>query len=135
MDAIRTDRRERPRENDPDRRGRRSEPRVCLVLPASAEAISGYRSIRLLDVSVTGARLEGRDLPAAGRDIVLRCGPMDAFGTIAWTANNRCGMQFDEPLSRGDLMALRQLADAEADCGMTTEERQAAADWLNGLAR
>lgn len=135
MSSAGPDRRNTPRADDPDLRGRRAEPRAYVVLPASAEAISGHRRVKLLDVSRTGARIEGRDLPATGKDIVLRCGQVDTFGTIAWSAGQRCGMQFDEPLAVNELLSLREMAAHEEASSLTPEERQAAADWQNGLAR
>lgn len=135
MTAVVPNRRKGARPDDPELRGRRSEMRACLVLPASAEAISGLLNVTLLDVSMTGARVEGFRLPAAGKDIVLRCGSVDAFGTIAWAASGRCGIHFEEPVTVEQLSELRAMA-AEADSApMTVAERQACDDWLNGLAR
>lgn len=106
-----------------------------MVLAGSTEALSGHAQVTLLDVSRTGARISGTGLPHVGREIILKCGPIDTFGTIAWTASGRCGVHFDEPLSLRDLVTLRVEAAKEASSEMTSEERQAAADWMNGLAR
>ena len=135
MTAARSERRKAPRADDPELSGRRSEPRACLVLPASAEALSGHLRVTLLDVSRTGARLEGSRLPAVGKDMILRCGGIDTFGTIAWTVSGRCGIQFDEALSARDVITLRSLSEAAERSELTADERQAAADWANGLAR
>jgi hypothetical protein len=135
MTGVSTDRRSGPRADDPEMRGRRAEPRACLVLPASTEALDGHRYVRLLDVSRSGARLEGFGLPAVGKDVLVKCGGIEMFGTIAWAAGSRCGVQFDEPIGGRDLVALRALAARSADSEMTAEEREAQADWQNGLAR
>jgi len=135
MAAARPDRRNAPRNDDSDLRGRRADPRAYLELPASVEALDGHSSVRLLDVSRTGARLEAAALPAAGKDIVLVCGAVDTFGTVVWNVSGRCGVQFDEPIGGRDLMALRAVAVAIGNSGMTPEELQATADWANGLAR
>lgn len=135
MTALRSQRRKAQRADDPELRGRRSQRRAYLVLPASAEALSGHLQVTLLDVSPTGARLEGSRLPAVGKDIILRCGGLDTFGTIAWAAGGRCGIQFDEAISTGDVVALRALSDAVERSELTPDERQAAADWASGLAR
>ena len=105
------------------------------MLPASAEALSGHLQVTLLDVSRTGARLEGFGLPDVGKDMILRCGGIDTFGTIAWAESGRCGIQFDEAISGGDLVTLRALAEAGESSELTPDERQAAADWASGLAR
>lgn len=135
MTSVQPERRKAPRRSDPRLRGRRAEPRACLLLPASVEALSGRQDLCLLDVSRTGARLEGTDLPAAGRDVVLRCGAIDALGTIAWTTSGRCGMRFYDPIGTQELIALRNVAVAAEQAGVSPEEAQAAADWTNGLAR
>jgi hypothetical protein len=135
MAAAPSDRRNAPRDDDPELRGRRGEPRAYLLLPASVEALNGCASVELLDVSRAGARLEGADLPAPGKDIVLRCGAIDSLGTVAWNIGGRCGVHFDEPISVQDLITLRNVAVAAERSGITPEELQAAADWANGLAR
>ncbi len=135
MAAARPDRRNAPRNDDPELRGRRVEPRAYLHLCASIEAIAGRNSVSLLDVSRTGARLEAANLPGAGKDIVLTCGTFDTFGRVVWNISGRCGVQFDEPIGGPELMALRAVAVAVEQSGMTSEELQATSDWANGLAR
>lgn len=135
MDVVQSDRRNAPRTDDPELRGRRSERRAYILLSASVESLSGRKRISLLDVSRTGARLEGTDLPAVGKDIIIRCGEIDTLGTVVWATSGRCGMQFDEPIGQQDLLALRDIAVAAARSGITPDELQATADWANGLAR
>jgi len=135
MTAVHPDRRNAPRNDDPELRGRRAEPRAYIQLPASVEALDGRNSVSLLDVSRTGARLEAADLPAVGKDVVLRCGAIDTFGTVVWNISGRCGVHFDAPIGRQDLMALRAVAVAAERSGITPDELQATADWANGLAR
>ena len=135
MRSAPADRRKAARADDPELRGRRSERRAYLLLPASAEALSGHRSVKLLDVSRSGARLEGRDLPVVGKDVILRCGGVDTFGTIAWAADEQCGMQFDEPIGVQELVELRALSAASARSPLSSDEQQGVHDWMNGLAR
>ena len=105
------------------------------MLPALAEALSGRRNVRLLDLSRSGAKLEGADLPPVGKDIVLRCAGLDTFGTIVWAEADRCGIAFDEQIRLRDLVRLRDVAFAIDESDFTAEEIAAAADWTNGLAR
>ncbi len=116
-------------------RGRRSEPRATVALKGSAEAIRGCSSASILDVSRTGARIQGPDLPDVGKDVVLRCGGLETFGKVSWAASGRCGIEFYEPIAVRHLMALRKLSDAIEDSSMTPDEVQAAADWASGFAR
>jgi len=134
MMRIWPERRKAARADDPELRGRRSEPRAYLVLPASTEALSGHGEVTLLDVSRTGARLEGRNLPWGGKEVILKCGRIEAFGRVIWAASGRCGLDFDEQLGGRDLVALRALASQRDESKMTYAERQAAADWASGLA-
>ena len=135
MTALPSQRRGAARRTDPELRGRRSEPRACLVLTASTEALSGRATVKLLDVSRSGARVQTAQLPGVGRDVILRCGSVDAFGTVAWAASDRCGIHFYEPISGRDLVALRSMSEALEGSEMTPEEYEAAADWANGFAR
>ena len=135
MASTKSDRRKVAREDDEERRGRRVEPRAYVLLPASAQGHSGRRFVRLVDVSRSGAQLEGSDLPRAGRDIVLRCTAVDTFGTIMWSEDGRCGVQFDDPISVRELMQLRQLSVAIEQSKMTPEEVDAAVAWVTGVVR
>ncbi len=135
MASAQQDRRKAPRPDDPEQRGRRTSPRAHIVLPATVDALSGHRRTSLLDISQTGARLEGSDLPAVGKDVILKCGEIDTFGTVVWSVSGRCGLLFDEPISTKELIALRHVAVAAEQSGITPEELQATADWMNGLAR
>jgi hypothetical protein len=135
MDAVKSDRRTAHRADDDERRGRRSQPRAPVHLPVTIATLDGNKRISLLEVSLSGARLEGTGAPPIGKDAVLMCGAVEAFGTIVWAAGERCGMNFDEPISLSELVALRRVAEAVEDSGITPEEIQAVADWESGLAR
>lgn len=135
MTSAKSDRRKFAREDDQERRGRRTEPRAYVLLPASAQGHSGRRFVRLVEVSRSGAQLEGSDLPSEGRDIVLRCTGVDTFGKIMWTEDGSCGVQFDEPISVRELMQLRQLSVAIEQSKMTPEEVDAAVAWVSGVVR
>ena len=132
---VRRERRQAPRPDDPELRGRRSERRARVLLEASAEAIAGHAQVTLLEVSAHGARLEGHGLPAEGKEIILRCGSVEAFGTVVWSDGDCRGVEFDEKLSPPDLITIRAEAAAVQHSRLSPEERQGAADWLNGLAR
>jgi hypothetical protein len=135
MATVRSDRRNAPRRNDPQLRGRRTLPRAPILLSGSVEAVSGRKRVSLLEVSLDGARLDGPDLPQAGRDVVLKCGPVDAFGTVIWATSSRRGIRFDTPIRTHELIALREASVSAELSGITPDELQAMADWANGLAR
>jgi hypothetical protein len=135
MEAVKSDRRKAPRADDSERSGRRSQPRAAVNLPVTITTLDGNKRVGLLEVSLSGARLEGAALPQVAKNAVLMCGGVEAFGTIVWATGNRCGMQFDEPIGLSELVALRRAAVAVEDSGITAEEIQAVADWESGLAR
>ncbi|MEO8455989.1 MAG: PilZ domain-containing protein [Sphingomicrobium sp.] len=135
MAGAQLDRRKAARPDDPEHRGRRANLRAHIVLPASVDALSGHQHTSLLDISRDGACLAGADLPSVGKDVVLKCGAIDTFGTVVWVVADRRGVLFDEPINAKELVALRQIAVAAELSGMTHEERQATADWMSGLAR
>lgn len=135
MATVQSDRRNAPRRDDPQLRGRRAQPRAPILLSGSVDAIAGRKRVSLLEVSLEGARLEGADLPATGKDVVLKCGPVDAFGTVIWATSNRRGVQFDRPISTHELVELRDASVSAEQAGITPDELQAMADWANGLAR
>jgi hypothetical protein len=135
MAKVQSDRRNAPRRDDPQLRGRRLQPRAPILLSGSVDAVSGRKQVSLLEVSLEGARLEGADLPAARREVVLKCGPVDAFGTIIWATASRRGIRFDRPISVGELIQLRNASVSAEEAGITPDELQAIADWTNGLAR
>ena len=97
--------------------------------------LSGRGDATLLNLSCTGAALAGQRLPGIGKDVLLTCGSIEIFGTVVWAADGRCGVRFDEPISTKSVSELRRTALQAADSPMSEDEKQAAADWLNGLAR
>jgi len=135
MAGAQPDRRKGSRPDDPEHRGRRANLRAHIVLPATVDALSGLQHISLLDISRGGACLAGSALPPVGKDVILRCGSVDAFGTVVWAVGGHCGVLFEEPICATDLVTLRRVAVAAEMSGITHEERQAAADWMNGVAR
>jgi hypothetical protein len=76
----------------PERRGF---PRLMLNTLGSAVAIAGPRSVIVEDLSGTGARLRGKDLPAEGRELLIRFDGRELFGKIVWSGFNLRGVSFD----------------------------------------
>jgi PilZ domain len=135
MASLQSDRRKSARPRDPQLRGRRAQPRAPIRLSATVDSLSGRRQTRLLEVSATGARLQGTDLPTVGREVILVCDSIDTFGKVVWAVSDRRGVQFDEPISTRQLIALRDASESVERSGVTPEELEAIADWTNGLAR
>src|ERR1041384_3590128 len=105
MNSVQPDRRKASRAENAALSGRRAELRAPVRLAVAIETLDGKKRIGLLEASLSGARLEGAGLPPVGKDVVLLCGAVEAFGTIVWAAGERCGMQFDEPITIPELVA------------------------------
>lgn len=90
---------------------RRKESRLRLRLPAFAILHSATERVVLCDLSQGGAKIFSNiDLPE-GRDLVLRWGKHEAFGTIMWKREGMNGVQFDEPLAVSAIIDTRDLQD------------------------
>jgi hypothetical protein len=97
--------------------------------------LTGRSEATLLDLSSAGAQLMGGALPALGKDVLVRCGSIEVFGTVVWAEKGRCGIQFDEPITPREVAELRRTAAAADHSTADQDEMRAAQDWLNGLAR
>jgi hypothetical protein len=113
--------------------GRRSAARLSAPLIAVVTTFRESRSAVLVDVSSTGAKLRGRNLPAVSEDLFVTIDGTMAFGTVAWEDGDERGVAFDEPLRPGDEARLRDKVAHSR--GLPPEFRQAFEDWTQGLAR
>lgn len=77
---------------------RRNCEREEVVLAGSAYGLGRSRSIIVSDVCLEGARLDARDMPAPGQDVLVIVGPFEGMGTVVWRTDDRCGVEFDEPM-------------------------------------
>ena len=113
--------------------GRRRHSRLRANLPAKLITLDGTFQATLLDLSFRGAKvvLGGASL-WRGATAVLSWGKFETFCTIAWTRNQSCGLDFDEPLKPQVLIATRDLADSTP---RVDESRVAAKSWVVGGSR
>lgn len=86
--------------------GRRSAPRQKGSQAASLSTLSRIHHGRLVDLSPSGARISGSDLPESGQDAWLRIGTYKLFGSVRWVGETECGVEFLEPLSPLDVRRL-----------------------------
>ena len=91
--------------------GRRASPRARICLPARLEAVSGVYAAQLVNLSCAGAAA-ALDAPLKpGMDVVVKCGPIDAFGVVIWARDGRCGIEFDEPIETEVVVAARTASE------------------------
>src|SRR5438067_9260731 len=89
---------------------RRSSEREEVVLAGSAFGLGRSRSIIVSDLSSEGARLDARDMPAPGDDVLVVVGPFDGLATVVWRADDRCGVRFDEVVAADTLEHMKDEA-------------------------
>ncbi len=87
----------------------RRHPRVRVLLSAKLSTTTEESSVKIRDISLSGAMLQGRFLPRVGSDVMLTRGSFEIFATVAWRRDDMCGVAFDSPLSR-----LEELLEAGA---------------------
>lgn len=113
--------------------GRRSAPRETAPLLALISTLTHSHGATLVDLSSTGVRLSGEELPDVGEELILSIENIRTFGCIAWKQDGQCGIAFDEPLPPGEVESIR--AKAASSRGFSPEMRAAFDDWSLGLAR
>ncbi|HET9866878.1 MAG TPA: PilZ domain-containing protein [Nitrospira sp.] len=86
--------------------GRRRRVRQPVILAASAMSIDRSRSVLVADLSPSGAKLLGRDLPNEGSEVLVAVGSQDSFATIVWRNDDGCGIEFEQPLPQHRLAQL-----------------------------
>jgi hypothetical protein len=96
---------------------RRSSEREEVVLAGSAFGLGRSRSIIVSDLSADGARLDARDMPAPGDDVLVVIGPFDGLATVMWRSDDRCGVRFDEALAAETLGRMKSEAKWMAVAG------------------
>ena len=61
--------------------------------------------VKLRSLSATGAAIEGFNLPAAGTDVILKRGGLDAFATVVHAEGRRCMLRFETVLDEAEIRA------------------------------
>lgn len=113
--------------------GRRAGKRVTApTLVLLEEQRKTYRSF-LVDISTSGARVGGSDLPAVGAELMLNVDGLKTFGTVRWNEDEQCGVEFESQLSSFQVAKIK--CDASRGAGLPLEVRDALDDWTLGLAR
>jgi hypothetical protein len=93
------------------------------------------RSVDLIDLSTTGAKLRGRDLPPEGQEVLIRLGDFEAFGVIIWQGDHHCGLRFDVALTENALDLIRRGRGQPTLHDLSPEDLMAADDWANDFVR
>ena len=113
--------------------GRRRATREQRPLVAMFTTRTRSHSALLVDLSATGARLRGSDLPGRDEDLILHVEGLAAYGIVKWSRLGFCGIAFDDPLSPGEIKTLERAVNLAR--GLPPELKAAMDDWSLGLAR
>lgn len=115
--------------------GARKAVREDILTRAAMTTRTRSRSIDLLDLSLTGARLHGGGLPDPGEDVLLVVGRLEAFGSVVWRDRDQCGIEFDVALSDEALATVERERGPSSLLEVGLDAVLANDDWQHGLAR
>lgn len=94
-----------PQEQDPYA-DRRLYPRVEVALPAFLEVNGERHSVRLLDLSPGGAKVNCAIVLPVGTAVTLDCGTLGRSAVVRWQHGELFGLCFDSELDARDVSAL-----------------------------
>ena len=106
-----------------------------MALYAVLKTLLYSRSAEVTDISATGAKLRGDNLPAAGADLFVRIEGVETFATVVWSHEGECGLSFEEPLDRAMLASLQMEARRTQLMRLTPEQKQAWEMWAVASSR
>jgi len=95
--------------------GRRRAARRQISVLGSAVTLHGSKSVILEDVGPDGARLVGRSLPGAGKEMLLRTSELAVMARVAWAKDDERGVIFEEQgtPNAGECLAMQMTATAK----------------------
>lgn len=88
--------------------GRRQSSREAMPMPALVNSVRKSQVVVLGNLSATGARFRGSDLPGEGERVSLIVDCVRAVGTVAWARDGECGVEFDSALLPFEAERLRR---------------------------
>lgn len=112
--------------------GRRAANRVQGPVLAVLTTLQQAKSAVLVDLSCTGARVSGDDLPPKGTDLFIRIGPADVFATVAWRRGDMAGIAFDQPITAFEVDQVRRRAAEIKMMQLSPDEKLALDQWMVG---
>ena len=104
-------------------------------MPAVVSTVEESRAVVLVDLSATGARLRGRELPRAGESLWVKIDSVRRFGLVCWSTGRECGVEFDDAILPFELSRLRSEIKRATLTSGPLDRRLAQQDWETGFAR
>ena len=100
-DATVDDRRKEDRGDGSDRRHK---PRRRVLLTATLETPQGDRTVKLRNLSNTGALIETDKVQPVGTLVTFRRGNTVAPGTVVWATRTQMGVEFIRPIHESEVL-------------------------------
>ena len=75
--------------------------RVRVSMPVKIVTLSTYRFPDLADISVSGVKIKGDDLPPKGTTAILKAGSLEVLCRVARIDGNECGLSSRAGASSG----------------------------------
>lgn len=83
-------------------------PRTNVMLSGNIESGGLNASVRIRNLSETGALVEGGIVPATGSRLILKRLDLEIAGEVVWSGPGRCGVRFEGCVCVSDWIAGRQ---------------------------
>lgn len=115
--------------------GRRSAKRQSVAMDAAASSLSCTHPVIVVEISTSGAKLQGSELPEQGAEVVVKASEFEAFADVMWRDGDHCGVRFDPPLSSLVVSSLRERSEPALLRGLTPQEQLAMTAWRDGTTR
>lgn len=88
-------------------RGRRAVPRTNAPLVAILTLPTGDYPAALVDISRTGARVQGELLPPVGEQLTFKVDGLRTPGEVIWRSSDTCAIEFDLPIAVAEVRQLQ----------------------------
>jgi hypothetical protein len=92
---------------------RRRAKRDKLGISISLYSTTQSRVVSMVDVSQSGARVEGQNLPRVGKDVLLKIADVELFGSIVRASERDAAVKFDRPIRLAELESLRAVLEEQ----------------------
>ncbi len=112
---------------------RRRDSRLRTDIPAKLITLSSAPSVKLRDLSQTGAQIECPEPLSIGSEALLNWLHFEAFGTVQWNHPPFAGLEFDEPLPEEVVLSTREKIDRGEVLNTAKAAEKAAHNWYLGL--
>ena len=110
-------------------RNRRRAARASVLLPASVVTMSAYQFLEVVNISPSGAKLRGENIPPLGKTAMFRVDQFQALCKVVWIKGDLCGIRFDELITPRVLAEVRKAGNTAKVGMLTPDEAQAAEEW------